>query len=38
MKKQNLGIILLALVVTIVVRYIKNEKCSNNNSFSLVNN
>ena len=33
-----LGITLVALVVTVVVYYVKDRKCSNNNSFSLVNN
>ena len=34
---QNNRITLVALVVTIVVRYVKNQKYSNNNSFLLMN-
>lgn len=36
--KKNKGITLIALIVTVVVRYVKNEKYSNNNSFLLINN
>lgn len=35
--RNNNGITLVALVVTIIVRYVKNKKYSNNNSFSLMN-
>lgn len=38
MLRRNKGITLIALVVTIIVRYVKNEKCSNNNGFLFISN
>ncbi len=45
MKKEKIGgrgnepagITLAALVITVVVYYVKDRKCSNNNSFLLMN-